>query len=48
MFQYDELIAAGFTGFKTVKQMNNGGLDGEYSNIDYHDLEDYYGDRHHR
>ena len=26
MFQYDELIAAGFTGFKTVKQMNNGGL----------------------
>ena len=22
----------------------NGGLDGEYSNIDYHDLEDYYGD----
>lgn len=26
MFQYDELIEAGFTGFKTVKQMNNGGL----------------------
>lgn len=26
MFQYDELIRAGFTGFKTVKQMNNGGL----------------------
>ena len=26
MFQYDELIAAGFTGLKTVKQMNNGGL----------------------
>ena len=22
----------------------NGGLDGEYSDIDYHDLEDYYGD----
>ena len=22
----------------------NGGLDGEYSNIDYHDLEDYYCD----
>ena len=22
----------------------NGGLDGEYSNSDYHDLEDYYGD----
>lgn len=22
----------------------NGGLDGEYSHIDYHDLEDYYGD----
>lgn len=26
MFQYDELVAAGFIGFKTVKQMNNGGL----------------------
>lgn len=26
MFQYDELIAAGFTGFKTVKQMREGGL----------------------
>lgn len=22
----------------------NGGLDGEYSHVDYHDLEDYYGD----
>lgn len=22
----------------------NGGLDGKYSDIDYHDLEDYYGD----
>lgn len=26
MFQYDELTEAGFSGFKTVKQMLNGGL----------------------
>ena len=48
MFQYDELIAAGFTDFDKEDSYDvvdyNGGLDGEYSNIDYHDLEDYYGD----
>lgn len=26
MFQYDELMKAGFTGFKTVRQMIDGGL----------------------
>lgn len=26
MFHYDELVNAGFTGFKTVKQMREGGL----------------------